>query len=382
LKTPLSTRDRATLPLPDADALAHTAACAAMIREAIDAAGGVISFATFMELALYKPGLGYYAAGARKFGAAGDFITAPEISPLFGQCVARSIAATITETRGDVLELGPGSGKLACDVMTELDHLGALPKKYFLLEVSADLRERQTQALARLPKHLAERAVWLEQLPDAFVGAIIANEVLDVVPVNLIVFAHGNAYERVVALNDANEFIWRDAPLPETLRESADRIKQMFANTAASESYLTEAAPAVDGLVASLAHALKRGTMLLIDYGFRAVEYYNASRTMGTLMCHYRHYAHTDPFLYPGLQDITAHVDFTRVAEVATSQGLELVSYATQAQFLIQAGLADLVGAYDPTETKAYIPIANAVQRLTSPAEMGEFFKVIEFAKA
>jgi SAM-dependent MidA family methyltransferase len=385
LKTPLPARDRTTLPqllpLPDADALAHTNACAAMIREAIHAAGGAISFATFMELALYKPGLGYYAAGARKFGAAGDFITAPEISPLFGQCVARSIAATITETKGDVLELGPGSGKLACDVLTELDHLGALPGKYFLLEVSADLRERQTQALARLPKHLAERAVLLDRLPDTFEGAIIANEVLDVVPVHLIVFAHGNVYERVVALNNENQCAWRDVPLPATLRESADRIKPMFADTAASENYLTEAAPAIDGLVAALTHTLKRGTMLLIDYGFRAAEYYHASRTMGTLMCHYRHYAHTDPFLYPGLQDITAHVDFTRVAEVGTLRGLELVSYATQAQFLMATGLPELLQRADPRDAAAYLPLANQVQRLTSPAEMGEFFKVIAFAK-
>jgi SAM-dependent MidA family methyltransferase len=381
LKTPLSARDRAALPLPDADAFAHTDACAAMIREAIHAAGGVISFATFMELALYAPGFGYYAAGARKFGAAGDFITAPEISPLFGQCVARSIGRTITETRGDVLELGPGSGKLACDVLTELDQLGALPEKYFLLEVSADLRERQTQALARLPKHLAERAVWLDRLPEHFSGAIIANEVLDVVPVHLVVFAHENVYERVVALDNANQFAWRDVPLSETLRDSTDRIKQLFPNGAAPEGYLTEVAPAVDGLVASLAHALTRGTMLLIDYGFRAAEFYHASRAMGTLMCHYRHYAHTDPFLYPGLQDMTAHVDFTRVAEVATSYGLELVSYATQAQFLMATGLPELLQRADPADAAAYLPLANQVQRLTSPAEMGEFFKVIAFAK-
>lgn len=381
MKTPISSRERSALPVPDADALAHSAACAAMIRDVIRMQGGAISFATFMELALYAPGLGYYAAGARKFGPAGDFITAPEISPLFGQCVARAIAATIRETDGDVLELGPGSGKLACDVLTALDHLDALPKNYFLLEVSADLRERQTQALARLPKHLAERAQWLERLPEGFHGAVVANEVLDVVPVHLVHFSRDQWNERAVALDDHGQFVWRDVPLPSALESTVARVTALYSDGQVQQGYLTEVAPAVDGLVASLAHALARGTMLLIDYGFRASEFYHPSRAAGTLMCHYRHFAHTDPFLYPGLQDITAHVDFTRVAEIAVARGLEVVSYCTQAQFLMTAGITELMAGFDTTDPARYLPVSNQLQRLMSPAEMGEFFKVIAFSK-
>jgi SAM-dependent MidA family methyltransferase len=378
LKSPLSPRSTAALPIPDADALAHSQRCAANIRAAIKAHGGWISFATFMELALYAPGLGYYAAGARKFGPAGDFVTAPEISMLFGQCVARSIASTLRETGGDVLELGPGSGKLACDVLEELERLEALPRHYHLLEVSADLRERQTQALARLPSRLANRATWLDALPAQFTGAIIANEVLDVVPVQLLHFTDGNVLERGVSLDAADGFIWRDEPLTDALNDVAERLRTTHPF---QDGTLTEVAPAVDGLVASLAGCLSRGTMLLIDYGFRAAEFYHPSRHAGTLMCHYRHYAHTDPFLYPGLQDITAHVDFTRVADVGMAAGLELAGYTSQAQFLMGAGLADLLRAHDPRETAAYLAITNQVQRLTSPAEMGEFFKVIAFTR-
>ena len=382
MKTPLSSSDFSNLPAPDADALAHSESCAALIRAEIAQAKGWISFARFMELALYAPGQGYYAAGARKFGAAGDFVTAPEISSLFGQCIARSIADTVRETGGDVLELGPGSGKLACDVLQELDAIGALPKRYLLLEVSADLKQRQQQALARLPSHLAERAVWLEALPEQFEGAIIANEVLDVVPVHLVTFMAGWIFERGVVVNENNAFQWRDVPaLPAELNRLVSRIQAGFADGVAPDGYLTEVAPAVAGLVASLANCLQRGTILLIDYGFRHAEFYHAHRNTGTLMCHYRHYAHTDPFYLPGLQDITAHVDFTGVAEAAVAEGLELVGYANQAQFLLQAGITDLLAAYDPADAGTYLPMTNQAQRLLSPAEMGEFFKVIGFSK-
>lgn len=388
MKTPLSSSDFATLPAPDADALAHSAACAALIRAEIVNAGGWISFARFMDLALYAPGLGYYAAGARKFGAAGDFVTAPEISSLFGQCIARSIADTVVETGGDVLELGPGSGKLARDVLLALDALGTLPERYCLLEVSADLKQRQQQALARLPSHLARRVVWLDTLPENFEGAIIANEVLDVVPVHLVTFMAGWVFERGVVVNEQYEFQWRDVPaLPAALNQPVSRIQAGFADESnhpggsVPDGYLTEVAPAVEGLVASLAQCLQRGTILLIDYGFRRAEFYHAHRSTGTLMCHYRHYAHTDPFYLPGLQDITAHVDFTSVAEAAIATGLELIGYTSQAQFLLQAGVTELMAAYDPADASTYLPITNQAQRLLSPAEMGEFFKVIGFAK-
>lgn len=374
------------MPTPDADALMHSEACAAHIRVEIAKAKGWMSFAQFMDLALYAPGLGYYGAGARKFGAAGDFVTAPEISSLFGQCIARSIAATITATQGDVLELGPGSGKLACDVLLALDDLDALPKHYFLLEVSADLRQRQTQALARLPSHLAKLAVWLDTLPDRFDGAIVANEVLDVVPIHLVTFSSGWVFERGVVVDEQNQFQWRDNPaIPKSLNKPVSRIQTAFSaigvDNSVPDGYLTEIAPAVDGLVASLAKSLHRGTILLIDYGFRHAEFYHPHRATGTLMCHYRHYAHTDPFYLPGLQDITAHVEFTSVAETGIANGLELIGYTSQAQFLLQAGITELIAAVDPADASAYLPMTNQAQRLLSPAEMGEFFKVIGFSK-
>jgi SAM-dependent MidA family methyltransferase len=382
LKTPLHANDLSELPIPDADALAHSHACVANIRAEIDRNNGWISFVQFMDLALYAPGLGYYAAGARKFGAAGDFVTAPEISSLFGECVARAIAPTIAATNGDVLELGPGSGKLACDVLLALEKLNQLPNRYLLLEVSADLRQRQTQALARLPEHLSQRAVWLDALPKSFEGAIIANEVLDVLPVHLLYFSEGQIHERGVASYAEDSFIWRDnLVLPPDLKAAASCIQTGFPDSVMPNNYLTEVAPAVSGLVKSLAESLQRGTILLIDYGFRQAEFYHESRSTGTLMCHYRHYAHTDPFLYPGLQDITAHVDFSDVAAAGFATGLELINYTSQAQFLLSAGITELLAQHDPNNAATFLPLTNQVQRLMSPAEMGEFFKVIGFAK-
>jgi SAM-dependent MidA family methyltransferase len=382
LKSPLSGNEASQLPIPDDDALAHSQACAAYIHAEIKRNNGWISFAQFMDLALYAPGLGYYAAGARKFGAAGDFVTAPEISSLFGDCIARAIAPTIAETNGDVLELGPGSGKLACDVLLALEKLNQLPNRYLLLEVSADLRQRQTQALARLPEHLSRRAVWLDALPKNFEGAIIANEVLDVLPVNLVYFSDNQIHERGVALDDDSNFVWRDnLVLSPELKACASRIQAGFPDGVVPNNYLTEVAPAVGGLVKSLAESLQRGTILLIDYGFRQAEFYHPSRSTGTLMCHYRHYAHTDPFLYPGLQDITAHVDFSDVADAGFAAGLELINYTSQAQFLLATGITELLAQHDPNKAATFLPLTNQVQRLMSPAEMGEFFKVIGFAK-
>ena len=381
MRSPLPRNLSNQLPEPTGDALTHTQACSAMLRDEIAKANGWLSFARFMELALYAPGLGYYAAGARKFGADGDFVTAPEISSLFGQCLGQSIGEVLQETGGDVLELGPGSGKLAVDVLPALEQSGNLPGKYFLLEVSADLRERQQQAIANLPARLANRAVWLNQLPQDFVGAIIANEVLDVVPVHLVTFSSGWTFERGVAVSDGN-LVWQDVPAPSpVLNEPLAAIQRQYLNLAPPEGYLTEVAPAVGGLVKSLAQTLKQGAMIFVDYGFRGAEFYHPSRITGTLMCHYRHFAHTDPFRFPGLQDITAHVDFTAVADAGMAAGLEMLGYTTQANFLLASGLTERLQRADPAATASYLPLTNQVQRLVSPAEMGEFFKVIGFAK-
>ena len=387
MRPPLPRNQSNLLPVPTGDALAHTLACAAMLREEIAKSNGWLSFARFMALTLYAPGLGYYAAGARKFGADGDFVTAPEISPLFGQCLAKSIAEVLRETAGDVLELGPGSGKLACDILLALDAIGTLPEKYYLLEVSADLRERQQHAIAALPAHLAQRAVWLDALPADFTGAMIANEVLDVIPVHLVTFSSGGIFERGVAVKEG-AFTWQDVhTLPKELHATVAQIKNEYLNGAPPEGsggsggYVTEVAPAVGALVTSLAQSLKHGALIFIDYGFRGAEFYHPSRVTGTLMCHYRHYAHTDPFLYPGLQDITAHVDFTSVAEAALAAGMQLAGYTTQGQFLVASGLTDLLAKADPRDAAPYLRLTNQVQRLVSPAEMGEFFKVIGFTR-
>ncbi|MEP7154385.1 MAG: SAM-dependent methyltransferase [Betaproteobacteria bacterium] len=381
MRPPLPKSSAHALPVPEGAALAHTAACAAMLRADITAANGWISFARFMELALYAPGLGYYAAGARKFGADGDFVTAPEISALFGQSLAVTIADVLRQTGGSVLELGPGSGKLAKDILLALDANNALPETYFLLEVSADLRERQQQALAALPAHLANRAVWLDSLPQDFTGVIIANEVLDVIPVHLVKWAAGWIFERGVTLRDG-KFDWQDVPaLPADVNAQAAIIQAQYLGGAVTEGFVTEVAPAVGALVTSLAESLKSGAMLLVDYGFRGAEFYHPQRDTGTLMCHYRHFAHADPFLYPGLQDITAHVDFSFVAEAGIAAGLELAGYTTQGNFLLASGLMEQVAKVDVRDVAAYLPMTNQVQRLVSPAEMGEFFKVIGFTR-
>ena len=369
------------MPTLGPDALVHAQRCHEMLRDEIRANGGWIPFSHFMDRVLYTPGLGYYAAGARKFGAAGDFVTAPEISALFGACVARAISETVVQTGGNVLELGPGSGKLAVDVLRALDEAGALPEKYLLLEVSADLRQRQQQRLAELPAHLFKRCEWLDTLPTAFVGAILANEVLDVLPVSLVKYGSAALFERGVALR-GDRFIWEDVPmLPNDVCPMADVVNRDVFEGVLPTDYLTEFAPQVPALVAAVAYCLKQGVVLWIDYGFRRAEYYHRSRNSGTLMCHYRHHAHTDPFLYPGLQDITAHVDFSAVAQAAISAGAELIGYTNQANFLISAGITDFLAQHDPRDTIHYLPLTNQVQRLVSPAEMGELFKVIGFAK-
>ena len=381
MRSPITRRQSSQLPEPIGDALSHTHACAAMLREEIAKANGWLSFARFMELVLYAPGLGYYAAGARKFGADGDFVTAPEISSLFGQCLSQSIAEVLRETHGDVLELGPGSGKLAKDILLALDELDCLPAKYCLLEVSADLRQRQQETLATLPAHLSKLAVWLDQLPKDFAGVIIANEVLDVLPVHLVTFASGGVFERGVALKDG-AFVWQDVPIfSKELSAPVAQIQAKYLNHAPPDDYLTEVAPAVGGLVKSLALSMHKGAMFFIDYGFRGAEFYHPSRITGTLMCHYRHFAHTDPFLFPGLQDVTAHVDFTAVADAGTVAGLTLLGYTTQANFLLASGLTERLAHVDPIAAAEYLKLTNQVQRLVSPAEMGEFFKVIGFSK-
>ncbi|MHB1083922.1 MAG: class I SAM-dependent methyltransferase [Thiobacillus sp.] len=361
------------LPAPSPDTLAHSQRVVAHLQSLIRQAGGWISFAQYMEAALYAPGLGYYAAGAMKLGAAGDFVTAPEMTPLFGHTLAHAIAPVLFETGGEVLELGAGSGRLAVDLLAELEQLDALPSSYGILEVSADLRDRQQETLARALPHLVDRVHWLDALPTDFNGVMLGNEVLDALPVDLVHWTADAPLVRGVIL-EGEHFAWQDRPITDPLlRARADALNL-------APGYLSEINLAADALIASLAACLDRGLILMIDYGFGEREYYHPQRHMGTLRAHYRHHALDDPFYLPGLCDLTAHVDFSALAQASVAAGLDLMGYASQASFLLNAGLTDLLMQVSPTDAAAYLPQANAVQRLISPAEMGDLFKVIAFS--
>ncbi len=361
------------LPTPSADALAHSEKLIALIRSEIAASAGWIPFARYMELALYAPGLGYYTAGARKLGREGDFITAPEMTPLFGQTLARQVAQVLESGLDQILEIGAGSGALAASLLTELELVGRLPRNYYILEVSPDLRERERDLLALKVPQLLERVIWLNRLPTLYQGLIIANEVLDAMPVHLVRTGAAGVEEAGVSLKDeAFAWAWRPAAAPLRLAAAALQLP---------EGYQTEIQLIARGFVSTLAQAMARGVILLIDYGFPAHEYYHAQRSEGTLMCHYRHRAHADPFFLPGLQDITSHIDFSAVAQAGTDAGLALLGYTGQAQFLINCGITDIILRTSPEDTMAYVPQAAAAQQLLSPSEMGELFKVIALGK-
>ena len=362
------------LPAPTPDALAHSQRVAAHLRSLIDACGGWIPFSRYMEAALYAPGLGYYAAGAKKFGAAGDFVTAPELTPLFGRTLAHAIAPVLDATKGEVLELGGGSGRLAVDLLRELERIGALPLRYRILEVSADLRQRQQETLARELPQLRERLQWLDELPAHFGGVILGNEVLDALPVELVHWTAAGPLRRGVIV-EGETFAWQDRPIDDPVLRARAEAPNL------APGYCSEINLAAGALIAALAKSLDHGLLLMIDYGFAAAEYYHPQRHMGTLRAHVRHHALDDPFYLPGLCDLTAHVDFSAVAQAGVAAGLELAGYASQASFLLNSGLTELLLQTSPGDAAAYLPQANAVQRLVSPAEMGELFKVIGLSK-
>ncbi|HSN20426.1 MAG TPA: SAM-dependent methyltransferase [Usitatibacter sp.] len=364
------------LPAPSPEAAAHSRLVGEYIASEILDAGGWIPFSRYMELALYAPGLGYYAAGSRKFGAEGDFVTAPEISPMFARCLSLQARQVLQATGGDILELGPGSGVLAADLFAELKAAGSAPKNYFLLEVSPDLRERQQRLLAeRHPEDLG-RFTWLDSLPVRFRGLVLANEVLDVVPFALVRREQGELRERGVILSDAG-FAWEDQALPDG--ELKRRAGAVF--PPGDYDYLSEIGLAAEALVRTMAQMLEAGAAFFIDYGFPEREYYHPQRSMGTLRCHYRHRFHGDPFFLPGLQDITAHVDFTAMARAGEQGGAEVDGFTTQAHFLISCGLAVLVSQEDPEATLSRLKATSALHRLIDPSEMGELFKVLALGK-
>jgi len=366
-----------TLPPPPPEAVAHSQQLGEHIAQAILAEGDWIPFSRYMELALYAPGMGYYAAGARKFGEHGDFVTAPEISPMFGKCIGRQAADILNRTGGDVLELGPGSGAMAADIYESLKEHGVLPGRYLLLEVSPDLRERQRDLISkRFGIHEMERFVWIDRLPEKIRGFVVANELLDVIPCSLLHRTGEDILERGVILTEAG-FAFDDQRLAEG--EMKRRAQAVF--PPGDYDYVSEVNFAAEGLVRTIAASLEAGLALFIDYGFPEREYYHPQRSMGTMRCHYRHRVHDDPFFLPGLQDITAHVDFTAMARAAESAGAEVVGFTTQAYFLISCGLGMLVSAGDPTMTLSRLKGTSQIHRLINPAEMGELFKVLGFSR-
>lgn len=365
------------LPQPTPEALAHSQQLQGEIARQIAAAGGWLSFADFMAAALYAPGLGYYAAWLQKFGANGDFVTAPEITPLFAQSLARQAAQAMSASAPHILEAGAGSGRLAADLLLALETQNALPKTYRILEISTDLRQRQRELLARQAPHLLNRVVWLDDLPARFSGLVLGNEILDAMPVHCVSWQGGEILERGITLDDETQFQWQTRPANGRLQQIAAAI---FAECLLPASFESEIALAAPAWVAAWGERLEQGCLLLIDYGFPRHEFYHPDRRSGTLMCHYRHWAHPDPLTLVGLQDITAHVDFTALIETAYPAGLELLGYANQAQFLLNCGLLDDLTALQPGSLP-YLKATAAVQKLIAPQEMGELFKVMALGK-
>jgi SAM-dependent MidA family methyltransferase len=343
-----------------------------LIAQEIERAGGWLSFARYMELALYAPGLGYYMAGGRRLGRDGDFVTAPEISRLFGRALARQLKQLAGFGLREILEIGAGSGALAADLLLELEQASCVPERYLILELSPDLRDRSRDTLAARAPHLLERVAWLNRLPPAFTGTVIGNEVLDAMPVHLFERGETGIVEVGVASRDG-AYAWAARETP----EAAQADRRCFPEP----RYRTEIQIVACAFTRSLAAVLGRGVVLFIDYGFPRHEYYHPQRAGGTLMCHYRHRAHGDPFFLPGLQDITTHVDFSAIARAGGDAGLELLGYSNQAQFLINCGITDLLAETPAEDVAAYAPLASEAQKLLSPAEMGELFKVIALGK-
>jgi SAM-dependent MidA family methyltransferase len=366
------------LPEPDQEARGRSRELVSKIRRAIDAAGGSIGFHTYMNMALYDPRLGYYHAPRRIFGKGGDFVTAPEVSPLFAHCVARPCARVLKHLGGDILEFGAGSGTLAAELLLTLEKLDALPQRYYILELSAALRQRQAQYVQKRAPELFNRVSWLEALPQpGFKGVILANEVLDAMPMTCFALRENTLFERRATF-DQESLIWIEQPADASLRARIEAIIAVLP-TPLPDGYRSELNPALSAWMRSLAGPLHQALLLIIDYGYPRSEYYHAQRSCGTLLCHYQHRAHDNPFFYPGLQDISANVDFSAVAEASAAAGFDLLKYTTQAQFLLSSDLDNLF-ASAANECERW-RLAQEVKRLTLPGEMGDRFQVMALGR-
>ena len=383
-------RVESALPVPDREALAVSQELSTRIAAEIARHGGWLSFARYMEMALYEPGLGYYSNPGQVFGAAGDFVTAPELTPLFGATLARQVSPWLKDpalagSGQVVLEVGGGSGMLAAQLLNALDNVGNHEVRYLILELSAERREHQRQTLKSLAPGLMDRVGWLETFPESFAGVVVANELLDAMPVQLFEWqadAEAALQEMGVTWVDG-QFAWAPRPADAVLTETVTALRNRLGPEGAQwhSPYRSEVCPAQQAWMRTLADCMTAGVVLLLDYGFAAPEYYHPQRDQGTLMCHYRHRSHADPFLWPGLSDITAHVDFTALARAATAEGFSLVGYTSMAAFLLNAGLLDELADLPREPESFWFAQAQAVQQLISEAEMGELFKVIAFEK-
>ena len=355
-----------SMPLPSAAAIEHSERVATHISGEIERAGGWIPFDRYMQLALYAPQLGYYAAGARKFGdfaSGGDFVTAPEISPLFAQALAPQVAQLFEQVPARIVEFGAGSGALARDLVTELAGRSVALESYSIVEVSSDLIGRQQVHLQGLSVD------WISAPPNAFEGVMLANEVLDVMPTRLFVKRGGETVERGVVNRSGSGFAFEDRAAGEELSAAVASIETEHGEL--PEGYASEVNLTAEGWMRSSGQWLKRGALLVIDYGFPQREYYHPQRLMGTLMCHFRHHAHSDPLWMTGLNDITTHVDFSAMAAAAHTSGLDVLGYTSQAHFLLNCGVLDQLQTQHTARNSA------ALHRLVSEAEMGELVKVL-----
>ena len=366
------------LPEPEHESASHARRMARHLRTRIG--DGSISFSEFMQDTLYAPGLGYYVSGNRKFGEGGDFVTAPEISDLFGMVVASQCAAILDELAGgDILEPGGGSGALAVSMLRRLDALDALPRRYLILEVSPELQARQEERIRRAVPKFADRIQWISTLPDSFRGVVVANEVADAIPVERFRIADGVILQARVG-SDGDRFHWCYETAPDSLVETIRTIEATCGRPF-PDGYESEISPGVRNWVADVCSAVERGAVLIFDYGVSRREYYAPDRSDGWLQCHFRHRAHGDPLILTGIQDLTAWVDFSVVAEAGVDSGMSVAGYTTQAEFLLHGGITQVAPALDGLTPGQRAALSNEMKKLTLPGEMGENFKVIALCR-
>ncbi len=362
------------LPIPDTCELSSSQALTLLIKQQILQNNNWISFTDYMQLVLYTPEYGYYSSNSQKFGPNGDFITAPELSPLFGQTLAKQLLELLPQTAGNIYEFGAGSGQLAITLLNALPE--NLINRYYIIELSANLKNRQQHTIHRHAPHLAHKITHLSALPDYLDGILLGNEVLDAIPVPVYQRNESEITEMGVCWQE-DKFVWQKKIV--TDQNTRQQISELFPET--NSSYQSELHPQQQAFIATLAQKLQRGAMIWIDYGFDAAQYYHPQRQQGTLIGHYRHHVIHDAFFYPGLTDLTTHVNFTTIADAAINNGLDLIGYITQASFLLNLGITRLLEQTGEPQETSYIQAATACQTLLAPHEMGELFKVIAFGK-